>query len=51
MAGERAGVRGCAHRFLSDEVLMHQNRMRADADGDADEDTGPDEQRDHVARD
>ena len=26
---ERAGVRGCAHRFLNDEVLMHQNRMRA----------------------
>ena len=26
---ERAGVRGCAHYFLNDEVLMHQNRMRA----------------------
>ena len=22
-------MRGCAHRFLNDEVLMHQNRMRA----------------------
>ena len=26
---DRAGVRGCEHRFLNDEVLMHQNRMRA----------------------